>query len=80
MEILHFEKKETVKTMSKEQYMNIFYLLLGDSPFFGWWWVVVDIFWLVVGSGGWWWMVMNIFLLVVGGSGWWWWMVVGGIV
>ena len=24
------------------------YILAGD----GWWWVAVDIFWLVVGSGG----------------------------
>ena len=35
---------------------------------FGWWWVVVDIFWLVVGGGGWWWMVVNIIWLVVGGG------------
>ena len=30
--------------------MNIFWLLLGGSPFFGWWWVV-DVLWLVVGGG-----------------------------
>ena len=43
------------------------YVLAG----FGWWLVVVDIFWLVVGGGGyilagdgWWWMVM-------GRGGWW---------
>ena len=29
------------------------YILAGD----GWWWVMVDIFWLGVGSGGCWWMV-----------------------
>ena len=23
-----------------------------------WLWVVVDIFWLVVGGGGWWWVVV----------------------
>ena len=49
--------------------MNIFWLLLGGSPFFGWLWVVLDIFWLVVGGG---WMVVNIFWLVVGGGGCWW--------
>ena len=32
--------------------MNIFWLLRGGCPFFGKWSVVVDIFWLVVGSGG----------------------------
>ena len=32
--------------------MNIFWLLRGGCPFFGKWQVVVDIFWLVVGSGG----------------------------
>ena len=39
--------------------------------------MVVDIFWLVVGSvgyifagGGWWWVIVDIFLLVVGGEGW----------
>ena len=73
-EILHFEEKETVKTMSNEQYMNIFWLLLGGSPFFGWWWVVVDIFWLVVGGGEY---------ILAGGEWWgiyfgWWWVVVDG--
>ena len=40
--------------------MNIFWLLQGGGPFFGKWWVVVDVFWLVVGDGryilasGWW--------------------------
>ena len=32
--------------------MNIFGLLLSGGLFCGWW-VVVDIFWLVVGGGGW---------------------------
>ena len=32
--------------------MNIFWLLRGGGPFFGKWWVVVDIFWLVLGGGG----------------------------
>ena len=31
--------------------MNIFWLLRGGGPVFGKWWVVVDIFWLVVGRG-----------------------------
>ena len=34
--------------------MNIFWFLLGFGPFFGCWWVVVNIFWLVLG-GTWWW-------------------------
>ena len=57
--------------------MNIFWLLLDGGPFFGWF-VVVDIFWLVVGgsgyilaSGGWWWVVVDTFWLVVGLGGWW---------
>ena len=25
----------------------------------GWLWVMVDIFWLVVGDGGWWWVVVG---------------------
>ena len=35
--------------------MNIFWLLLGGGggPFFGCFWVMVDVFWLAVG-GGWW--------------------------
>ena len=28
--------------------MNILWFLLGGGPFFGCWWVVVNIFWLVV--------------------------------
>ena len=36
---------------------------------FGWSWVVVDIFWMVVGGGGWCWVVVDDVL--------WWWMVVG---
>ena len=27
--------------------------------YFGLWWVVVDIFWLMVGGGGWRWMVVG---------------------
>ena len=44
--------------------MNIFWPLLGGGPFLGGggyilagggkWWVVVEIFWLVVGVGGCW--------------------------
>ena len=59
--------------------MNIFWLLLGVSPFFGWWWMYFGWWWVVVGGGGyilagggWWWMVVNIFWLVVGGHGQWW--------
>ena len=50
---------------------------------FGWWWVVVDIFWLVVSGGRWWWVVVDIFWPVMGGGGHilagggWWWVVVG---
>ena len=32
--------------------MNMFWVLLGGLPLGdGWWWVVVNIFWLVVRSG-----------------------------
>ena len=48
--------------------MNIFWFLLGRDLFFGCWWVLVDIFWLV-GGDGWWWVVVDIFWLVVGGGG-----------
>ena len=71
--------------------MNIIWLLLGAGPFFGWWCVVVDIFWLVVGSDGWWWVVVGSGGYILGGGGcwwiyfgWWWvvvdifWLVVGG--
>ena len=65
---MHFKEKETVKTMSKEGHMLIY---------FGFCWVVVD-FWVVVGGGGyfltdggWWWIVVNIFWLVVDGGEWW---------
>ena len=36
--------------------MNIFWLLVGGGQFFGWSWVVVHIFWVVVHEGGWWWI------------------------
>ena len=59
------------------------YILAGD----GWWWVMVDIFWLGVGGGGyilvgsgWWWVVLDIFWLVVGSGGCWWMVAGGGIV
>ena len=57
--------------------MNVFWLLLGSGPFFGQRWLVVDIFWLVVGGGGWWWVVVNNAGYILAGGGWWW-MVVGG--
>ena len=47
--------------------MNILWLLLGGGPFFGWWCVLVDIYWLVVGGGGWRWMKV----MVVGRGTWW---------
>ena len=53
--------------------MNISWLLRGDGSFFGKWWVVVDIFWLVLGGGGY----------ILAGGGWcqiyfgWWCVVVG---
>ena len=53
--------------------MNISWLLRGDGSFFGKWWVVVDIFSLVLGDGGY----------ILAGGGWcqiyfgWWWIVVG---
>ena len=47
--------------------MNIFWLLRGGGPFLGKWWVVVDIFWLVVGDSGLWSIYFG-----------WWWVVVGG--
>ena len=46
-EILHFEEKETVKTLSKGA---IYEYILAFA--FGWWWVVVNVLWLVVGGGG----------------------------
>ena len=42
--------------------MDIFWLVVDGVE---WWWVVVDIFWLVVGRGGSRWVV-------VGRGGWWW--------
>ena len=50
-----FEKKETVYGFMNgymKLCMDLFRLLLGVGPFIGWWWVVTDIFWLVVGGGG----------------------------
>ena len=57
------------------------------------WWVMVEIFWLVVvggeyilAGGGCWWVVVDIFWMLVDGgyilasSGWWWVIVSGGIV
>ena len=59
--------------------MNIFWLLRAGGPFFGKWWVVVHMFWLVVGgsgyilaSVGWKWLVVDIFSLVMDGGGWRW--------
>ena len=43
--------------------------------YFGWWWVVVDIFWLVVevvNGGGWWWVVVDILWMVAGVDELWW--------
>ena len=46
-----FKEKRTIK---KSYYMDKFWLLLGGGPFNGWWWVVVDTFWLEVGGSGYW--------------------------
>ena len=51
--------------------MNIFRLVLIGGSFCRWWWVVVDIFWLVGSDDRWWWVVVDIFWLVVSGDGWW---------
>ena len=87
-EILHFEEKEAVKTMSKGAmykyilafagWQSIFLVVVGGGGCIlaggGWWWIYF----------GWWWVVVDIFWLVVGGGGWWWmvvniiWLVVGG--
>ena len=63
--------------------MNIFWLLLGGGPFFGWWQIYFGWRWVIVASGGslladgeWWWVVVDVFWLVVDG-GVWWWVVVG---
>ena len=59
-----------------------------------WWWVLVDISWLVVSGGGyilagggWWqiyfgwrWVVMGGGGYILAGGGWWWMVVGGGIV
>ena len=61
-------KRNCQSNVKRRLYMNIFWLLRGGGPFFGKWWVLVDIFQLVVGGGdggGWQWVV-------VGGSEWWW--------
>ena len=50
--------------------MNIFWLLLR-GPFFGWWCVVVDIFWLVVGGGGYVSAGGRLGWMVVGCGEWW---------
>ena len=50
------------------------YILAGD----GWWWVLVDIFWLLVdgggyilAGGGWWWVVVGVGGYILAGGGWW---------
>ena len=70
-EILLFEEKETVKTISKGAihkyilafagWQSIFWVVVGGGGCIlaggGWWWVMVNIFWLMVVGGGWWWVV-----------------------
>ena len=34
--------------------MNIFWLLLGGSPFFGWFWVMVGGSGYILNGGAWW--------------------------
>ena len=41
--------------------MNAFWLFLDGGTFFGWWWVVVDIFCLAVAGGEY----------ILAGCGWW---------
>ena len=51
------------------------YILAGGGwswIYFGQWWVVVDILWLLVGGGGCWLAVVEIFYMVVGRGRWWW--------
>ena len=50
--------------------MEISWLVVGGS---GWWYMVVNIFRLMVAGGGWSWMA-------VGGCGWCWMVVGGGMV
>ena len=38
-----------------------------------WWWVVMDIFWLVLAAGGWLWVVMGGGRYILAGGGWSWW-------
>ena len=46
--------------------------ILAGSEFLanvgGSWWVVMDIFWQVVGGGESWWVVVDVFWLAVGGG------------
>ena len=56
------EEKETLKAMSKGGFfMNIFWLLQGDSFLAGGGWLLIYFswWWVVVGGGGWWWVVVD---------------------
>ena len=74
-EILHFEEKETVKTISEGAIHEYILAFSGWQSIFlgsgGWWWMHCGYWWVVVGGGG--------YILASGGC-WWveWWMVVGG--
>ena len=74
-EILHFEEKDAVKTMSKGAMYKYILAFAGWQSIFL---VVVDAFWLVVGGGGyilagggWWWVVVDGGEYNLAGGGWW---------
>ena len=69
---MHFEEKETVKTMSKGAiyeyilafagWQSIFWVAAGSGGcIVAGWWVVVDLFWLVMDGGEY----------ILAGGGWW---------
>ena len=64
------KKKKLLKQCQKEVIYEYIFAFAGClSGFLGWWWVVVNIFWLMVDGGRSWWLVVDIFWLVVGGGG-----------
>ena len=75
-EILRFEEKENVKTMSKRAIYQYILTFAGWQSIF---WVLVSVGGCIVAGGGWWWAVMVIFWLVevdggeyiLAGGGWW---------
>ena len=63
------KKKKLLKQCQKEviqEYIlafagwwSIFWEVVGNGAYTFRWWVVVNIFWLVVGRGGWWWVLVD---------------------